>query len=424
MNKKYDVLVIGGGLAGYYSSKNLARGGKKVALIEKEKLGGTSLIWGALPVKRALDSFKNGKRDIFKTWNEDLSILEEKIRKDLEKNKIDIYYGGGEFLDSRTFIINNITLEGDYIIIATGTNSSTIEGIPIDGEKIITHKDAIDLRPLHEDIIILGGNVEGVEFAALFGEMGKNVVLIEKEEKILLGNDRDLVEPIEKHLLEKNVQIIKGIGAWNAWVDGNRVKVRLEDGSIIDGDNVLTTVLREPNFPKGIEKLNINIDRDKIPVDKNLRTNEDNIFAIGDINGIMSMGHVAIHQGIQVAEYITNRNPVNMNYELLPRAVFTLPEMAGVGKQEWELEGLPYRVGYCEFKNTWRGWAKDIENGFVKLIIDDRDTVLGIWMVGENVSEYIGLLSVLMKNRLTVKDIKNNLIIHPTLTEALLEAIS
>ena len=184
----------------------------------------------------------------------------------------------------------------------------------------------------------------------------------------------------------------------------------------------MVTLSRKPNFPKGIERLNINIEHDRILVDENLKTGEDHIFAIGDINGIVGMAHAAINQGIGVAEYICNKTPVPKHY-ILPRAVFTLPEMAGVGKQEWELKNVSYKVCKYEFKDTWRGWSKGIEEGFVKVLVDEDGIVLGIWMVGEDVSEYIGFLSILGENKLTVSDIKSNLIIHPSLTEALLEAL-
>lgn len=422
MEKRYDVLVLGGGLAGYYSSITLARGGKSVALIEKESLGGTALRWGALPVKKILDSFKKGDEKFLSTWDRDLEVLDNRIKNNLINEGIDIYFGEGEFIDSQSYNVGNTILEGDYIIIATGTEPASIREIPIDGNRIITHKEAIDLSVIPKTMIILGGNVEGVEFAALYAELGVSVTIVEKEDSLLLGNDEDLVFPIENYLKNKGVNIIKGVGAEKAWTEKERVKVILEDGRTIEGDKALVTLLRKPNIPRGVERLNIIVKEDKIVVDENLATNESHVFAIGDINGIMGMGHIAIYQGIQVADYILHNTPVDIKYEELPRAIFTLPEMAGVGKQEWELT-LTHKVGYSYFKDTWRGWAKDIEEGFVKVIIDQEEKILGIWMVGENVSEYISLLSILIHNEVMVKDIKSNLIIHPSLAEAILEAV-
>ncbi|GFN36246.1 dihydrolipoyl dehydrogenase family protein [Tepidimicrobium xylanilyticum] len=426
MNREYDVIILGGGVAGIYAAKALIKGGKTIALIERDCLGGVALRWGALPVKRVLDYFKENSGDVDKLldgWEDDLVELSRMIEKNISFLGADVYYGEGEFIDSHNVIVGEKVLKGEYIIIATGTEPASIDGITIDGEMIITHKEAITLKNIPKSIIILGGNVEGIEFAFLYRELGIEVVLVEKEDKLLLGYDDDLVEPIEKKLLEKGVKIIKGRAANKAYIEEGKVKVVLEDGSVINGEKTLVTFFRKPNFPKGIEKLNIGLDKDKVLVDKNFNTKEDNIFAIGDINGIIGLGNAAINQGLQVAEYILSKRDISIKYEYLPRAVFTLPEIAGIGKQEEELKGVKYKVGYCNLKETWRGWARGIEEGFIKVIVDERKNILGIWMVGNLVSEYIGLLSPLFNRNLTIDDIKRNLIIHPTLMEGILEAV-
>ena len=137
------------------------------------------------------------------------------------------------------------------------------------------------------------------------------------------------------------------------------------------------------------------------------------------------MAHVGIQQGMAVGQYILNEKPIEIDYDILPRAIFTLPEMAGLGKQEWELKNsaIPYKIGKAFFKDSWRGWSKGIEEGFVKVILDEKDVILGIWMVGENVSEYIGFLGDLIKRESTVDHVLSNLIIHPSLSETIRDAI-
>lgn len=435
MNKKYDVVIIGGGIAGYYSAMALRKGGKTVALIEKHSLGGTALRWGALPVKKALDSFKNIKNNcdeieniketLINKWNEDLNILDTKIKKDLTEEEVDIYIGNGEFLDSTTFRLEDKILEAKYFIIATGTEPHSIKEIPVDGVNIITHKEAIDLTNLPKNIIILGGNVEGIEFAALFSEIGVDVTIVEKEDSILYENDRDLVEPIETHLVSNGVNIIKGVGAKSAKVSTEGVEILLDNGDIISAEKALVTFMRKPNFPLGIENTNIRTNKNNIIVYENLLTDEKNIFAIGDINGILGMAHVAIQQGLSVADYILKNISIDISHHILPRAIFTLPEMAGVGKQEWELKehNIPYKIGIALFKDSWRGWAKNIDYGFVKVILDEENKILGLWMIGENVSEYIGLIGSMIKEGKTADDLLSNLIIHPSLGESIREAL-
>ncbi|NLK44711.1 MAG: NAD(P)/FAD-dependent oxidoreductase [Tissierellia bacterium] len=429
---RYDVVVLGGGIGGYYCARSLAKGNKSVAIVENDLFGGTALRWGALPVKKVLDSFKGinkeskmVKETLINNWEDELNGLVKNIENSLLKDNIDIYYGNGEFLDSNRFRLDEVILEGDYFVIATGTEPSSIDGIHIDGKNIITHKEALNIKDLPDNIVILGGNVEGIEFAALYAELGVKVTLIEKEDCILPGNDYDLVEPIEKYLVEKGVKIIKGVGAKSAEVEGKGVNVLLDNGASIKGERCLVTLLRKPNFPRGIENTRIKTNKDKIITYENLLTDEKRIFAIGDINGILGMGHVAIQQGIQVANYILNNGPVKIFYDILPRAVFTLPEMAGVGKQEWELkrDNISYNVGISSFKDTWRGWAKGIQEGFVKVILNKDEVVLGVWMVGENVSEYVGLLKILIENKCTLGQILSSLVIHPSLNEAIVEAL-
>lgn len=430
MSKTYDVVIIGGGLAGIYSAKALKNGGKSVAIIEKESLGGTALISGALPVKKILDSFKNTnskKDDIRKTlinnWDMELEGLNKKILKDMESLGIDIYYGDGKFINPKSFNLNGNILEAENFIIATGTSPASSKDIKIDNEKVISHIQGLDIKRMPKKVAILGGNVEGIELAAVYSELGVKVVLVEMEEDILSGNDKDLILPIKNHLVSLGTKIITGVKVQAVEVKENTIVI-LENGEKIICDKAISTLFRKPNFPKGLEKTNIKTDNEKILVDENLQTHEKNIFAIGDINGILGMGHVAIDQGMAVANYILSDKKITRDYDVFPRAVFTIPEMAGVGFQEWELKAnnIPYKLGKCGFEDTWRGWANGAQ-GFTKVILDEEDKLLGVWMVGENVSEFIGLLGMAIKEGKKAQDILSNLIIHPSLSESILEAI-
>ncbi|SDL10404.1 dihydrolipoyl dehydrogenase family protein [Natronincola ferrireducens] len=435
----YDVLIIGGGPAGYYCGLHCARGGLRVALVEKEELGGTGLRWGCLPVKNILDDLRsviNGKtyrhnryplipEEGLQHYEKEMLVIEEKMKKKLLKANIDVYFGEGSFIDKNTYEIDNNTIKAKYVVIATGTKPWGLENLQANQQTIITHKEAVALEKLPGTIIIIGGNVEGCEFASLFAELGVKVVLVEKTTKLLEGNDDDLVKPLETYFKKRGIKIYKGLRATAIQEEEGKQVVSLNNGEKIKGDKVLVTVGRIPNFPKGMEKLGVHLEKDKIVVDNNLKTNITSIYAIGDINGILGMAHVAIQQGIAVADNILNNKNVIMNYKELPRAVFTIPEIAGVGFQEWELieKKIPYRKGYYNFADTWRGFSKDIKEGFVKVLVAEDDKVLGLWMVGQDVSEYIGLMGLLIQKGVTCEEIKQNLIIHPSLSEAILEAL-
>lgn len=432
MKKTYDCVIIGGGIGGLYAGRSLKRAGKSVAIVEKEKLGGTAIASGALPIKKILDSFKEKnnsfpkdiKYQLLNQWEVELLALDKRVNRQVKDMGIDIFFGDGEFLDEKSFKVNDMVLEGDYFIIASGTSPKSIGGFPIDGDKIITHQEVISLKDIPETIIVLGGNVEGVEIAGLYGELGVKVYLVELEDSILFENDRDLVLPIEKHLKNKGVEIISGDRGKTCRLVGDDIVIVLESGREIIGGKIVSTVLRRPNFPRGIENTKIKIDEQKIIVDESLLTDEKNIFAIGDINGILSMAHIAIGQALKVSNLILKKKEININYETLPRAIYTLPEMAGAGKQEIDLlqKGVKYKLGTYSFQDTWRGWSKRTE-GFVKVLLDKDDIILGIWMVGRDVSEYVGLMGLIIKGRYGVDDIIENLMVHPSLSEAILEAL-
>lgn len=441
----YDVLVIGGGPAGYYCALNCARGDLKTALIEKEELGGTGLRWGCLPVKKMLDEIRkteeikrfssnkgitlsfedNFYEDLFKNTSEDLKYVEERISKELKNNSVDIYFGDGAFKDKYTFTINDKDIKAKNIIIATGTSPSAFGNTVLDGEVVITHKEAVKIEKLPRSIAIIGGNVEGIEFASLFSNMGVEVSVIEMEDEILKGNDRELVSLLEEKLINKGVKIYTGTSAKEVIKQKDSGKVLLEDGMVIEAEKVLVTGLRKPNFPRNIEKIGVEIEKHKIPVDKNLKTNISHIYAVGDINGILGMAHIAIQQGILVRDNILKNKDIPQNYKSLPRAIYTIPEIAGAGAQEWELKenNIEYRVERHNLKDSWRGFSKDIEDGFVKILIGKNDELLGVWMCGDNVSELVGFSGILVDNEINIEELKQNLFVHPTLSESILEAV-
>jgi len=435
---EYDVLVIGGGPAGYYCALHCGRNGLRVALVEKEELGGTCFRWGALPVKKIhddlvkytgiIEGFKQPFPDIsgmiFKRCNQEMKEVEKKIKNSLEEENIEIYFGDGFFQDRYTFIIGNEELKGKNIVIATGTTPWGPFAADVDGSLVITHKELFKLSSLPQKMVIVGGNVEGVEFASFLTHMGIEVTVVEKDRELLTGNDRDLVRPIESELMKWGAKFYLGYGVSKIIKNENYVKVELENGELLETEKILLTMGRRPNVPKGAAEIGLEVNEERILVNGNLKTNICHVYAIGDVNGILGMANAAIQQGLAAAENIFRGKDVTTNYDGLPRSVFSMPEMAGVGLQEEELrkKGAAYKVGFCNFADTWRGISKRMESGFVKLLAAEDGRLLGVWMIGRDVADLVGTLGLLIHHEIKIEQIKENLMLHPSLSEGILEA--
>jgi len=438
---KYNCIIIGSGPAGFYSAMSCAKKGYKTAIVEKELFGGTGFRTGCLPVKRNLDILRKVEEAIslsagelsrspdFRNnllWNTEtyMSGVEGMITNRLQKAGIDIYTGNGRFINAKTFLIEDKKLETDYFIIATGTAPASPPGIELDSKRVISHIEALKLKTLPDKMTIIGGNVEGIEMASLFSSLGVKITIIEQLDLILDGTDRDLIQPVMDDLTSKGVNFLTGVKAESVEISELQATVILNTRKRIDAEKVLVTALRQMNIPDGIETTGIEYTRDGIPVNKNLQTNIPSIFAAGDVNGIHGMAHIAIQQGMLITKGLEGKKVIR-NYSSLPRAMFTLPEIAGAGKQEWELikDNTPYRIEKYAIKDTWRGFSREINSGFIKLIFNARDILIGIWMTSADASEILSTSGILIEQNLTESMIIDNLFIHPTLGEGIIEAI-
>ncbi len=438
---KYDCIVIGSGPAGFYSALSCAKNGYRTAIIESEYLGGTGFRTGCLPVKRNLDilrktseavALSNGELKLSETFYKNLlsdtqkhiSGVENIIRKRLTKAGIDIFKGIGEFIDKKTFKLKNSYLKAEYFIIATGTSPAAPYGIAIDGNEVISHTEALTLKTPPEKIIIIGGNVEGMEMASLFSALGTETTIIEMSNQVLKGTDRDLVKPVIEELVSRGTNIITGSEAISVDLSGEKAEVILDTMEKIVGDKIVVTGIREMNIPKGMETTGVLYSKKGIHVNDKLQTNIPNIFAAGDINGLHGMAHVAIQQGILITDGLEGKK-VTRDYGVLPRAMFTTPEIAGAGKQEFDLTeaDIPYTVRKYDLSDTWRGFSRNFIQGIIKLIFDKRDILIGIWMTGADASEIMTSSGLLIGQKISETTLIDNLFIHPSLGEGITEAL-
>jgi len=424
-----DVLVLGAGSAGFYAALMCASKGLDVALIEKEGLGGTGFRFGALPVKILLDGIRENPGISFEELQEDfrkkMDEVRRKLEADLKEAGAEIILGEGCFVGRNAILVNRKVLEAKNIVIATGSRPANFPKVSY-GNRILTHKEALALDRLPKDLLILGANVEGIEFAAIFARLGVKVTVVDMEDAILPGNDWDLKAPIIDMLKSLKVEFVTGCKVTGVSESQEGAEVTVVTGEKLKAERCLVCLSRLPNIPKGADDIGLEYDHEGIKVDQNFLTNVENVYAVGDVNGQCLMGSVAISQGIRAALHILGQQDTTKgaSYEGLARAIFTIPEIAGAGLQEWELKekGINYQVTRHPFSRTWRGISKGYNDGFVKILADDVGRILGIWMVGRDVSEMVGLLDVLLKRELSVGEILNSFFVHPSLSEALLDA--
>jgi dihydrolipoamide dehydrogenase len=434
-----DVLVLGCGPAGYYCALGCARAGLRTAVIERDGLGGTGLRWGCLPVKMLLDELRRvaargtsafgraarrfGAAALQRTAGA-MPGVEQRLERSLSQEGVELIRGEAAFLDPHTVTAGDARLEARAVVIATGTRPTAPEGIVLDGSRVISHVELLGLRRMPGSVAVIGGDVEGVELACLLAHYGVQVELFEKELELLPGQDRDLVRPVEERLLARGVRLRLGCTVQAVQVLRTSVRLRLLGGEQFYAELALATGLRRPNLPEGLDRAGVNSIAERIPVDPDLRTSAPDIYAIGDVNGLCGLAHAAIRQGLQAARALTGHRVTSRDYTGVPRAMYTLPEIAGAGFQERELErqGVAYTRGEYPLPETWRGIARRLDGGLVKVLAAPDGWVLGAWLVGEEVSETAALLGLLLERGLTVQELLEGLISHPTLAEGLREA--
>ncbi|MBM7560357.1 dihydrolipoyl dehydrogenase [Marinitoga litoralis] len=438
----YDVIVIGGGPGGYVAAIRLAQLGKKVAIIEKENLGGTCTNKGCIPTKAMLTAahlytdiiFKSKKfgikvdnvsyelSGIMKHMNKSITMSRKGIEYLMKKNNIDVFNGNGEIIDKNHVKVNDDIIEGEYLILAHGSVPSMFPPFnQIEG--IWTSDYVFKMTELPDSIVIIGGGVIGVEFATFFASLGKKVHIVELADHILPFEDEDVAQEVKKSLIKKGVKVYEKTKVKDVKNDENYIVIaESENGELeLSADRVLLAVGRRPNIPEDVKKLGVTIERGVV-TDNTMKTNIDNIYAIGDIRAKIMLAHVAMFEGIVAAHNIAGEK-MEMDYSAVPSIIFSSPEVASTGLKEKDLD--PDKIIIGKFPVSANGRARTMEEreGFAKVIADkETKKVLGFAVVSPSATDMImeGVLAV--KNGLTVEEIANSIHPHPTLTETILGA--
>lgn len=436
----YDIAIIGAGPGGYISAIRAAQLGAKVVLIEKDSLGGTCLNRGCIPSKVLLstadklnelkkytkfginvDSVNLDYQALCTRKQSIISKLQNGILKLLESYSIDIINGEAKILTSDSLAVNDSKVEFKKLIIATGSKPAAIPGIEVDHDFVIDSDDALSLESLPESILIVGSGAIGLEWARIFSSLKKKVYLTEIAPQLFPASDKCISSRIERLLKKQRVEFYKETSIENI----NNKVIKLSNGKIITPDKVLLAVGRQPNIENlGLENTGIALNGKYIKVDENLKTNIDNIYAIGDVTGKLQLAHVASHQGISVVEHILEGKQVHINYDNVPSVIYGQPEIASVGKTEYELEKnkVEYKVSTLPITAIGKALIEDDIDGFVKVLSVDGK-VVGAHIIAKEASSLLQQFVISMQIDNNVSIIKNAIFPHPTYSEAVYESV-
>ncbi|MGL5347650.1 MAG: dihydrolipoyl dehydrogenase [Peptostreptococcaceae bacterium] len=444
------IAVIGGGPGGYVAAIKAAMLGADVTVIEKRRVGGTCLNVGCIPTKALLASssmlmnIKEAKDfgiNIEGEINADFSAImarKDKIVNQLisgieflfEKRGINLVNGFGKLIDKNTV---EVTMEdgskeivnADKIILANGSVPIVPPMFPYDGKTVITSDEVLGLNELPESMIIVGGGVIGCEIGQFLRTLGTEVTIVEMNEQLLPFEDKDVAKQLQRQFKKDKIKVMTGIGVQTCEIVDNQVVATLSNGKQVKAQYALVAVGRKPNTNNsGIEELGIEMNRGKIVVNENLETNVEGIYAIGDLIDTPFLAHVASKEGMIAVENAFGKSKV-VDYTAVPRCVYTEPEVAAVGKTEKQLEaeGKEYHVGQFDFRALGKAQAIGHFQGFIKVLADEDDVIVGASVVGPHATDLLTELSLAVHLRLTVEQVGDVIHAHPTLSEGLMEAL-
>lgn len=450
--EQFDLVVIGSGPGGYIAAIRAAQLGMKVAIIEKYKtLGGTCLNVGCIPSKAWLDSSERYHETVHSHANHGIEVgnvklnvgkMSDRVAKVVEgitngvaflmkKNKITVFNGHGSFKDKNTVVVGDKTISFKKAIIATGSKPSSLPGMTIDKERIISSTEALKLTEAPKHLIVIGAGVIGLELGSVYRRLGSKVSVVEFADSCIAAMDVDMGKEIHKVLKKDGMEFFLGHGVTSVTRNGNEVTVKAKNKSSneeieLKGDYCLVAVGRRPYTDNlGLENAGLKVDeKGRIPVNDHLQTSEPHIFAIGDVVRGAMLAHKAEEEGVFVAEYMAGQKP-HINYLLIPGVVYTWPEVAAVGYTEQELKqkGIEYKLGKFPFLALGRAVASAEKNGLIKVLADKKtDEILGVHMIGPRVADMIGEAVVAMEFRASAEDIGRISHAHPTYSEGFKEA--
>lgn len=450
---KYDLIVIGSGPGGYVAAIRASQLGLKVAVVEREELGGICLNWGCIPTKALLKSAQvfeylnhaadygirvNGVEADFENMIKRSRGVADGMSKGIQflfkKNKIDTIIGNGKVTKDRKVEVKDLEgkisiHEAKSIILATGSRSRELPNLTQDGKKVIGYREAMTLTKQPKSMVVVGSGAIGVEFAYFYNAIGTKVTVVEFMPNIVPIEDEEVSKQLERSLKKSGISIMTeaSVEGVDSSSDILKVKVKTKKGEeILEADIVLSAVGIISNIENiGLEEIGVKTEKGKVLVDDFYKTNIDGIYAIGDIVKGPSLAHVSSAEGIICVEKIAGHNPSPLNYNNIPGCTYCSPEIASVGMTEKAAKeaGYEIKVGKFPFSASGKASAAGAKDGFVKVIFDAKyGEWLGCHMIGANVTEMIAEAVVARNLETTGHEIIKSIHPHPTMSEAIMEA--
>ncbi len=369
--------------------------------------------------------------DIMNRKNKVVSQLISGIEFLFEKRGIKLVNGFGKLVDTNKIEVNKEDgskelVEADKIILANGSQPVILPMFPYDGDKIITSDEALNLKDVPKSLLIVGGGVIGCEFGQFFRALGTEVTIVEMFDQLLPLEDKDVAKQLQRQFKKDKIKVMTGVKIEKCEIVDNEVVATLSNGKEVKAEKALLSIGRKPYLDNsGIEDIGIQLERGKVIVNENLETNVKGIYAIGDIINTPFLAHVASKEGLVAAQNAVCGNSKTVNYAAVPRCVYTEPEVAGVGKTEKELQenGIEYNTGQFDFRALGKAQAIGHFQGFIKILADKNDKIIGASIVGPHATDLLTELSLAVHLGLTVEEVGDVIHAHPTLSEGIMEAL-
>ena len=445
--QSFDIVIVGGGPGGYVAAIKAGQLGYKVAVIERENVGGVCLNWGCIPTKTLLksakvfeqfkhakdygidvkpDSFSANFPDMIKRKDSVVRRLTGGVAALLKKNGATLIKGFGEVVDATHVKVGEETIEAKFIILATGASviMPPIPGLQegFDAGFVLTSKEILDLKTLPSSLVIVGGGVIGLEFATIFNSLGTKVTVIEKQPTILSSVDEEIRGLFFKKISKDGVQIITnatvsslGQGTVNYDVDGKTTEIKV--------DKVLMAVGMKPNT-KSFSSLNLAMEKAGVQVNEHMQTSVSNVYAIGDVTGKFMLAHVASHAGLVAIDHIHGHD-AKMDYRTIPSGIYTFPEIAMVGltEQDAKAQGIDYKVSTFPVMANGKAMGENEKDGLVKIIVSKPyNEIIGVHIMASSATEMITEATLAINLEATAEELVNTIHPHPTLAEMIMEA--